>query len=204
MKTSQFLMLVAILGLGYLINISVAQNSKPQVASPTRSAVCDITYLFNQYTRTKGLAEQIAQKQKVVAAEDEKRIKAISDAKEALSLLRPGSDAYEKQVIEIFCLKTGRQGWVQVQDYALKQEHSRLTKEMYAEMLATIANVAKSRGFAIVIKKNAQVQADNSQELLRAIDKQSLLYCDRSVNITEAVLAQLNADYQKRGVPSRP
>ena len=71
--------------------------------------------------------------------------------------------------------------------------------EVYAELVRLSGAIAKSRGFDVVQRVDRMpVLEGGDADLLLQIERRGVIAHDPSVDLTQAVLAQLNGDYANR------
>jgi Skp family chaperone for outer membrane proteins len=176
-------------------------HASAQIATSTgpttfRIAVCNVTEVFGQYSKAKELAAGRGEQQRKLRIESDKRTKAIDDAETMLGSLKPGSEAYSKQIIEVARLRADQQTWVQIENLRSQQEYARKTAEMYAEITKAISDVADEDGLAVVIQSQAALPTDGSADLTQAIGLRQVLYHRPDTDITSRVIAILNNKYR--------
>jgi Skp family chaperone for outer membrane proteins len=111
--------------------------------------------------------------------------------------LKEGSKAYERQFNKQALLAIERKTWLEMQQMLMLREHHRLTRDMYEQIRATIATVAKAKGYQIVLfRDQEELIAQNTAELVQEIARRKLLYASSEVDVTDDVLLRLNAEYR--------
>ncbi len=202
MKSSRTLWILAVLLLAVvaIFSRSSAQDA-PVVAAakPTRVAVCDVAAVFNKYQRAKDLNEEFAQKRKVIAAEDKKRIDVIKQLEEMIKGLEPDSKIYDQKLAQMQELALKQSVWRKMQEQTAMRWHRRLTEEMYRKILAAIETVAKKQAYDLVIhREDIPIASQTTTELLNKIAQRKCLYHNPAIDITDAVLNWVNSQYAKR------
>jgi len=87
--------------------------------------------------------------------------------------------------------------WMEMKNADLLREHRRYTKQLYEEILAVVAQVAKQRGIDVVLYVEREVvQTEDTRELLTMIERRKVLYASDQVDLTQTVLARLNEAYR--------
>ena len=177
---------------------NVSAQTGPAGAPPaTRVAVCDIVQVFNNYQRAKDLTNDLNKKREEVKAEDEKRQKAIEALQMEVEQLKIGSSEYEKRQSELQQKVIERKTWREFQDAQALREHTRLTRDMYEEMVGMVSAVAREEGYHLVLyTEHGDIPAENTQETLRQIERRKVLYSDPSIDLSEKVLMRLNGAYK--------
>lgn len=179
-----------------LLRDSVAQPARP-TAVTTRVAVCDIVEVFDNYQRAKDLTAAMKAQAAKIQAESDKRGKAIEAIKMELDALKAGSKEHEKRLDEMQRLTIERKAWLDFQTAKNMRTHHRLTLEMYNEIRAMVAQVAKERNYQMVIHRNrSKLDTKNTRELLQAIAARKIIFAAEEVDLTETVLGRLNQAFR--------
>ena len=186
----------ALVGGAVLLTSSAAQPARPAL---TRIAVCDFVDIFNNYARAKEETAKLNERRQQIKAEMDKREKAI----EALNLERDsykqGSKKYEEMAGQITWQTLQNEAWLRYQENLTLSDHRNLTREMYKEIKAMIAKVAKQRGVILVLQREPEtLETQNTAELLRQIYGRKVLYSADELDITETVLLSLNQAYKAK------
>jgi Skp family chaperone for outer membrane proteins len=181
------------------ISHTVAQPA-PRTDGPSRVAVCDITKVFADYQRAKDLTEQLSQKRNKFEAENTRRQKHLEALSEEIAGYQPGSDKYDEVQDNLRRGLVEREVWARMEQQTILNEHLRLTKEMYEEIKAAIAEVAKQQNIDIVVQEtNQPIEAQNAQQLIMQIHQRQVLYNSPALDITEVVLLKVNESYRVKG-----
>jgi Skp family chaperone for outer membrane proteins len=198
-------LLVAVL---FLVS-ALAQPAEAPTAPPlARVGTCDIVELFTNYQRAKDLTTQLNERRQAITAERDKRTKAINALQAELENYKKDSPKYEQTVDEIQRLGIEAKAYLEYQDALALREHRKLTKEMYAEIKAVIARVAKQRGLNVVLQRESDtLDTDNPTEMLRQIYTRKVLFTEDGLDITDVVLTALNQAYRAKapaGATTKP
>jgi len=166
-------------------------------ATAGTAAVCDVVEVFNNYQRAKDLTAKLNDRREEIKAENKKRAESIDAIKMVLEGLKVGSKEYEDRFNEMQKLTIDRQSWLQFQEQMILREHQRLTREMYEQVLQTIAAIARERGFKVVLQRDKEsLETRDTAELIQKIAMRKVLFSDESVDLTETVLTRLNQSYR--------
>ncbi len=199
MKTShRYLILIGVGVCGVVfLNYALAQPAADKPRAATCIAVCDIVEVFNNYERAKDLTAKLNERGRQIQAEKAKRNILIEEIADELKRLKQGSEEYEKRFNEMQRLAIELQGWLKLNEDKAIREHHQFTKEMYRQILDTVAKEAKSRGYKVVtFEERGDLQSTNTSELIREIARRRVLYSDPGVDITRMVLSRLNKSYR--------
>jgi len=201
MKNSKlFLIVIAALVTGaFLMKDTLAQRKPAAAPASTRVAVCDVIQVFNNYKRSQDLSAQLNQKRQQTALEEKKRVKEINALQMELTALKQGSPEYEKRVQKLQKLTIDVKVWKQFQEALIMSRHHKLTKDLYQEILATVARVAKEKNFQVVIYgQRSDIPSKNTPQLLQMIEFRKVLYSAPGLDLTDTVLDRLNRNYHDR------
>ena len=200
MKTSKTLLLAvgALAAWTILLGNLGAQPRRDAKAVLTRVAVCDVAEVFNNYKRAKDLTAKLDARRQRIKSENEKRGKAIEALQMELEGLKEGSKKYEQTFNEIQRLTIEREAWLQFEDSLALRDHHRLSREMYEEIVAMVAAIAKSKGLDLVLYREGKTPpTQNITELLRVIRARKVLYSAETIDITEETLRSINQNYSR-------
>lgn len=179
----------------------IAQDAA-DTAVPTapRVAVCDVALAFEQYNRAKDLGRQMETRQSEMAAEDERRVAAITRANGNLEALAVQSPEYQRAQDEYQRLVLEHQVWRQFEQARLVREHRLLTEQMYSEILRVIEEYARENGLDLVLYRDiVDLQSETTAELQLKMTQRKVLYNSSAMDITDAVIRRLNAQYASSG-----
>ncbi len=198
MSSSRICTLVAaaLVGCAVLLTNSAAQPARP---ASNRIAVCDFVDVFNNYARAKEETAKLNERRQQIKAEMDKREKAIEALKLERDSYKQGSKKYEEMAGQITWQTLMNEAWLRFQENLTLNDHRNLTREMYREIKAKIAEVAKQRGVILVLQREPEtLETKNTAELLRQIYGRKVLYSADELDITETVLLSLNQAYKAK------
>ena len=202
---SGLILLALLAGAAGVANLAAQPAAAPRpthITSATRLAVCDIVEVFDNYQRARDLTQQLEEKSRQIEAENGRREQAIRAIQAELQSLKPGSAEYEKRLDEIQKLTIDRKAWLDFETAKNMRNHHRLTKEMYEEIVAVVAQVAKELTCQLVIQRDrSQLKSENTPELIRRISALKVIYAAPEVDMTEVVLQRLNMAYRAKKTP---
>ena len=198
-RTGLYLAAVVVVAVGAILwRYAHAQPARATVPA-TRVAVCDIVEVFDNYQRAKDLTAAMKGQAEKIQAENQKRGKAIDAIKMELDALNPSSKEYDKRLNDMERLAIERKAWLDYQTAKNMRNHHRLTLEMYQEIRAMVAQVAKEQRIQMVLHRNrSKVETRNTRELLQTIAARKVIYAGEECDMTESVLARLNQAYKSK------
>ncbi|MBN1941898.1 MAG: OmpH family outer membrane protein [Phycisphaerae bacterium] len=179
---------------------SEAQIAAAGGAKATRVAVCNIEEVFNEYQRGKDGTKELNEEGEQIEAENKRRVKKAEELQTQLEGFKPDSQKYDETLQAAQQNEISRQVWLQMKQQEILRRHRRLTEEMFREIRAMVADVAKEKGFDVVLQGQSGDLRDvqNAQQVIAQIERQKVLYNTPEVDITAVVLQRLNEGYQLR------
>jgi Skp family chaperone for outer membrane proteins len=182
----------------------VSAQNKPAVslAAATRLAVVDIVRVFDTFEQTIVLNKKLDAHTKVLSEEAEKRGREAQAEQEALQAFAPDSADWYKQNQKVKKMVFENEVWRQLEREEIGESHKRWVLRTYQMMIEEIEKTAKAHGVDVVLtRERLKSDMGDSKAILAQILNIKVVYADSSPNIdlTEEVLANLNAEFQKRG-----
>jgi Skp family chaperone for outer membrane proteins len=171
---------------------------KPAAAVPTKVAVVDMSFVFDSYDRSKDEQQDLRKKQE----EAEGKLKQMRDRVEALKAelenFNPDSKDYVKRHEELLKLTIEFDVYRRVQVENVATEMRVLYEEIYGEMITAVEAVAKEHGLDLVLYKDeVKILKDDKLDIVRdKILQRKVLYSDKTVDLTDAVLQHLNQQFK--------
>ncbi len=192
--------LVAVLALGMAF-VTFSQLHAQSVAGgvgPTKVAVCNIASVLTDYQRAKDLSDELKEQRDLIEAENKQRIKKAEELQTQLEGYKIDSPKYDETLQAAQQHEINRRVWLQMKQQEMLRKHRRLLEEMYKDIHIAVADVAKEKGFDLVVQSQpGELQAaQDVEQLIAQIDRQKVLYSAPGVDITAAVLLRVNEGYQ--------
>ncbi|MFC1738519.1 OmpH family outer membrane protein [Planctomycetota bacterium] len=164
--------------------------------SNAKIGVVNIQRIFQQCRTNAEYRQQAAEEQNQAIAELDKLSKEIEAQKAALRILKAGSTDYLELMQEI--LK--KQGELEAQNEFIKQRFAfkdqQWTTKLYKDILGLINEVAAQKGLVLVLEQSdtQHLDSSNANELMLTIRTHKVLYSGGCLDITDEVMARLDAD----------
>ena len=188
-------------GLGYLGSLTQrteAQNTPK--AEKTSVAVVNVAELIANCQKNKDFQASIQKRRVKLDQEQKEREKDINVLRKNLGF---AGNAAERQKTERAITKSlyEFQAWQQIEQQNLLRDQRTFLIELYGEIDLAVAAIAKSAGYDLVLFDTPSPDFDklNPEQLVQVIGNRRVVYRSEDVNITKAVLAKLDVDYQNRG-----
>lgn len=211
---SQSLMIGLVVLLSVVASWAVGQGAPPQPAPANaghRTAVVDLVRIFEECSQIKDLESQMRISREDFMREGDRRQKAIEAKDQELKAFKPDSDDYRKRRDELMRMRIEATVWAQVTEAGQEQKMFDWTALVYKKAVAATNGVATSLGYDLVLQRRVfeptKMPEASVQALRRAIQGQSVVFNVPQVDLTNLVLARMNADHQaaaRAGPPAGP
>jgi len=183
-------LVVFVLAVGYG---HIWAKTKSQTDS-SRMGVVGIRYIFRNCKRNQQFKQETQAQQDQMRAELNKLQAEIDAGKAGLQTLKVGSDDYLEQarsVLEKQAQLQAKQNFYQQQ---LAVQEQQWTKALYQDIVRIVDEVAAQQGLDVVFAADeVDFNSPNVNDLLLSIRLKKLLYKGGCVDITDEVLARLDA-----------
>jgi len=167
-------------------------------ASPTRVAVCDIQLVLRECKAYKQVDAEFFAKAKAFAMEDKKRLEKIRQLKQVLENLNPNSKQYEQTLAELDRLSIERPVLAKLEEKAARRRSRRQTERIYRQILSIVADIAKKRGYDVVIsRESVDITSASAAELFDKIALRKCLYYSPRIDLTDEVLRKIDRIYEQ-------
>jgi Skp family chaperone for outer membrane proteins len=195
--------LLILAGCGGAAAIAGAVLTTDQSTPGNRVAVIDVIRIFNECQRQKDLEAELKTLQESLDAESRTRKLKIDQTQAELNRLDPSDPAYTRKMEELMEMQIQYKNWFDFMQAKLTREVSVWSWRIYRETSDICATVAKQNGIDLVLYRDEfpPVSADPDETRGR-IRSRMVVYNSPEINITQAVLEQLDAQY--RAQPAQP
>jgi len=161
-------------------------------------AVVDIGRLFNEYERMKSAQDELKVLQDRLQRENEER-KQKSDMLEAtLDKMDRDDPAYVKKMSEVLESRISHKTWFEFQQANMTREVALVTDRIYRDILAATQSIAENAGYDLVLYRDEYQPVSDPDDVQSQMRSRKVIYARDTVDITEAVLGKLNADFRSR------
>jgi len=173
-------------------------------AEPTGRVGCvNVVQLFNEYQRQKDLTEEMAKLQEKLTAEEQQRRQKIDALQAELSALDPEDPTYVERTREMLAMQIDYKNWGDLKQADMVREVGIWSVRIYREILKVTEEIAKRDGYDLVLYRGEFQPVSMDPDVIKdQIRSQQILYVTPAIDISQAVLDKLNADY--RAQPQTP
>ena len=139
------------------------------------------------------MEEAVAEQQQVVA--QLQKLKAELEAEEAgLKTLKPDSSDYTSRLRGILKKRANLQAQQQFYKQSIELKDQQWTEQLYKDILRLTGQVAQQKSLDLVLDKDKiELPAASARDLFMAIRSHKLLYSGGCLDITDEVMARLDA-----------
>ena len=177
-----------------------AQNTSPLGGL---TGVIDVVRVFNEYQKSDHLTERLGAEKAELDVEQKAKREAIEYLVVERDSFKRDSEEYRAKNEEMVEQTIGLKAWAEFHEKRLLHEHKALTAVLYEEIEAAVREVARQQGFSLVLYLDGglipppkSLRDFNVLQLRELIRQRKVIYHDPGVDLTNAVLEKLNADFQ--------
>jgi len=198
--------LAAGLALGLLLSVTIYVTAAPTgLPEPLRIGVVDFSRFLDGYDKMKDADAQFLETQKSLRKEADARAAEINRLNATLAMHTPGSDAYAKTEKDILQKRAEYDTWTKMKTSELLDRERDVVRALYLDVEKAAADYARANRLSVVLKTDkADLGVTSISDLHLMLRMKQVLYFSTDVDITDAVLAALNADYRRQkasGIP---
>ena len=195
-KTSLIVACAAVLAMGLFVTAR-AQNG---AAQPTKVAVVSLQEVIAQCNQQQKFRTENQARGADLQAEQEQRQNKIQGLRTQIDPLQTGTDAWRAKRDEIQQATMELEVWAKMQEQNTQLEQARQFAEIYQSANDAAGEVAQSMGFDIVLQAGdlPDLMSLNVQQLQSIVQSRKVLYAGDNVDITQAVLQRVNANFDQR------
>ena len=157
--------------------------------------VVSVRKIFQDCKRNTKYRQEMTAERDKIEAELESLSKDIDASKSKLKMLKQGSADYLSGMKDVFDKQASLQA---KQEYFKRQMDVReqtVVEQLFKDVIKATGEVAKEKGFDIVLEKSEpDLPAANSNELTLTISTHKVLYSAGCEDITDAVMAKVDAN----------
>lgn len=169
-------------------------------AGGTRVAVVDLVRAFNEFEQTKVVNDKMQEDRTRVALEADSKMQEIDADKAALNAFTPDSAEWYQRNKKLKAKMLNYRVWEELEKDRIGEEHLRWAKKTYAMVTDEIARVAKAQEVQLVVtREDVVANVKDANVLYQQMLNRKVVYSDPAIDLTDEVLANLNAAFLKAG-----
>jgi Skp family chaperone for outer membrane proteins len=163
-------------------------------------AVIDVVKVFNGYRQTQDLNEEFEKRRRQVQEELDARDATLDTKARELEAFHPDSADYNQRRRELQRLRIDRENYMRFAEMEVRDLFRDWTRRTYDEICQTAADVARERGFEMVLaREELEQDLPDATALKQQIRSRKVIYFDPASDITDQVLDRLNQSYEQKG-----
>lgn len=177
------------------VGAMVSQNRGPM--GPV--ATIDVVKIFNEYQRRKDLTEEMKLEQDKFQNEGKAREQKVDALTREMQAYNPDDPAYKVKVADLLAMKIDNKNWAELKQIMITGEVAVWTRKIYQEISEAAARMAESRGVDVVLYRDEfPPPVRDPDEIRNIIRQRKLIYSNPAIDLTDEVLATLNAAYRSQ------
>jgi Skp family chaperone for outer membrane proteins len=168
-----------------------------------RIAVVNPAKVFNEMQETKDLKQKMESDRKTITDEGTRRGQEVEDAKKRRALFNEGTDDFNKANKEYLEKVISAQAWQELIKADLQRQQKSQMKNLFEKIEQATKEVAQARKLdVVIIEQKTDLPSDldqiNVDQLRGLINQRTILYNNGRFDITNDVLAAVDAKYKSR------
>ena len=184
---------------GLVISLAVGAMVSQSRQPMGQLATIDVVRIFNEYQRQKDLTEEMKQEQNKSKDESDARAQKFDAANRELQAYDPEDPAYKVKLKDLFAMQIDNKNWGELKQAMMTGEVAIWTRKIYQEISEAAARIAESRGIdAVFYRDEFPPPIRDPDEIRNIIRQRKMIYSNPAIDITNEVLAALNAAYRSQ------
>ena len=172
----------------------------------TKIAVANPIKILNELQETKDLNAAMTAERQAAEAEAKQRIETIKATQAERDQLKPDAPQWAELNKKFVQQQTEAKNWQQTTGQALAAKFREQAKRMHSKIAATISEVAKAKGYDLVLAEQStdvpdeQLAQMQPQQIMSVLfGAQNVLYSTDAADLTQDVIMKLDAAYKSTG-----
>jgi Skp family chaperone for outer membrane proteins len=168
-----------------------------------RIAVVNPAKVFNEMQETKDLKQKMEADRKSITEEGQRRGQEVEDAKKRRALFNEGTEDFNKANKEYLEKVISAQAWQELIKADLQRQQKSQMKSLFEKIEQATKEVAEAKKLDLVlVEQKTDLPSDldqiNVDQLRGLINQRTVLYSNGKFDITNDVLARVDAKYKAR------
>ena len=172
---------------------------------PARVATVNMPRVFTEVQETKDIKARLQQEQQALAAEQRPKIDELQKLKAEGENLRKGSPQYNEWRQRFRRADIAQQAWAATAKQELDWRLKHATRDMFDKITAAVNEYATSNQIDLVLADHQPTLSDEELEKIppeqigAIMDRRRVIYTSKNVDISDAIIASLDAKYKAGG-----
>jgi Skp family chaperone for outer membrane proteins len=196
MKTKWTTLVVALVAATFV----AAQTPARADDVPLKIAICNPLKIATQLQEYKDMVEKVKADSTNLESQLDQRKEKIKSMSDELKLLLPDSPQYAEKNNDLIQYQIETEVWTKMQQIDQTRKQKTNTKALFDKIQATIGQIAKDRGFNLVLADHSADIPDDldnitPEQLNNLLIERTVLYEDSRLDITQDVVIALDKAY---------
>lgn len=191
--------------IGVVVAVMVGLGGSGWCLAGPNVAVVNVAVASEKYVKTTELEAQFDAVRKRVNGERDAMKEKLERANRSLQEeIKPGTEEFRKRMKEIALMDAELKWYVESEGQKVEKGLAESLKSIYNDIQTATREVAEEKKIEIVLASDVLPPdtPDSPQQLRQHILLQKVIYWNPSVDLTEEVVARLNAKYKSGGAAS--
>jgi Skp family chaperone for outer membrane proteins len=174
-----------------------------RAASGQSIAVVNPAKVFNEMQETVDLKQKLQGERAAIENQEKAMVKDVEDARNAARLFNPGTAEFKAKNQEFMQKAIGLQTWRELTKADLARQQKVQMKDLFGKIESATKEVATAKKLDLVlVDQRADLPEDldpiTVEQLRALINQRTVLHADAKLDISNDVIAVLNAQYKNR------
>jgi Skp family chaperone for outer membrane proteins len=180
-------------------------TAAPQQDRPVRVAVVNMRRVFTEIQEAKDIQARIRQDEQRLNAEGKTKAEELQKLKAEGGNYRSGSDQYEDWRNRYMRASIQNQAWAEMAKQEIDWRVKRQSRDMYDKIAAAVSEYATSNQIDLVLADHqppvtdAELEKVPPDQIGALMDRRRIIYSSKYADISDAVIAALDAKYKAGG-----
>ena len=195
-------LVIAVIAVALAAPVAHAQN-------PPRIATASPARIFVEMQETKDLTEKLKQDTGALQNEAKNRQQKVKDLQAARDLLKPDSPQYAEAERAFMQEAIQFDTWTKITQAQLQGLQKQQMKLLFDKIVAATSEVAQQQGYDLVLADQRPELPENLgminvEQLRQLLNQRNILFENEKVDISSAVIANLDSKYKASGGSTNP
>lgn len=192
-----------------IAGMSMMIGSLALAADAPNIAVANTARIFSEMQELKELQAKLSSERELLAGVNREKRQKLEALQAARDALKSDTPQYKEKNAELLKAAIEYETWSKLNQVNFEREQKLQMKSLFEKIEAAVAEVARQKKIALVITDHRpelpeNLDALNMDQLRGLINARTVLYAGENVDISNDVLALLDARYRSGGSSTKP